>query len=204
MSISQKLLCGAGSDTNCGQSSRHTYFWRDEEVLRRRLFAGGPDHNVKHSPFIYRIHSLGNETQTDTDIHLKKTKKTKLTPAAFLSAAPFRSTSHRAVIYTVNKSIIKNKVYLVDLIHHSEGAAVQLLQGHQIKHGGDAALSSALMVRRELVKLRAAVELHTNANPVLVVFLLKESTTANMKQFHRKRFESRQKSSNQQGLCKIF
>ena len=62
--------------------------------------------------------------------------------------------------------------YLVDLVHHPEGAAVELLQGHEVQHGGDAALSSALMVRRQLVELSAAVELHTDSDPILVVLLL--------------------------------
>jgi len=42
----------------------NTYLWRDEEVLRNCLFASCPDHNVKDSPFIYRIHSLKTEIFT--------------------------------------------------------------------------------------------------------------------------------------------
>lgn len=64
------------------------------------------------------------------------------------------------------------KNYLIDLIHHSEGTAVELLQGHEVKHGGDAALSSTLMVRRQLVELGGGVKLHPDADPVLVVLLL--------------------------------
>lgn len=62
--------------------------------------------------------------------------------------------------------------YLVDLIHHSEGAAVELLQGHEVEHGGDAALPPALMVRRQLVELGVAVELHPNSDSILVILLL--------------------------------
>lgn len=105
-------------------------------------------------------------------------------------------TSGCSLYYKQNRDIIKLKTHLVDLIHHSEGAAVKLLQGHQIKHGGNAALSSALMVRCELMELRAAVELHTNANPVLVVFLLKESRTVNVILFNQNGIKSSQHSSN--------
>lgn len=62
--------------------------------------------------------------------------------------------------------------YLVDLIHHSEGAAVELLQGHEVEHCGDAALSSALMVGGQLVELSAAVELHSNSDPIFVILFL--------------------------------
>lgn len=62
--------------------------------------------------------------------------------------------------------------YLVDLVHHSERAAVELLQGHQIEHGGDAALSSTLVVRRQLVELSVAVKLDSYSDSVLVVLLL--------------------------------
>lgn len=65
--------------------------------------------------------------------------------------------------------------YLVDLIHHPEGAAVKLLQGHEVEHGGDAALSATLMVRRQLVQLRVAVKLHSDTDPVLIVLLLRET-----------------------------
>lgn len=63
--------------------------------------------------------------------------------------------------------------YLVDLVHHSEGAAVELLQGHEVEHCGDAALSSALMVGRQLVELSAAVKLHPDSDPILVILLLR-------------------------------
>lgn len=66
----------------------------------------------------------------------------------------------------------RERNYLVDLIHHSEGAAVELLQGHEVQHGGDTALSSTLMIGGQLVKLSAAVELDPNADPILVIFLL--------------------------------
>lgn len=65
--------------------------------------------------------------------------------------------------------------YLVDLIHHPEGAAVELLQGHEVEHGGDAALSATLMVWRQLVQLRVAVKLDPDTDPVLVVLLLRET-----------------------------
>lgn len=64
--------------------------------------------------------------------------------------------------------------HLVDLIHHPEGTAVELLQGHEVQHGGDASLPATLMVRRQLVELRVAVKLHTDADPVLVVLLLRQ------------------------------
>lgn len=67
---------------------------------------------------------------------------------------------------------MRGKHYLVDLVHHSEGAAVELLQGHEVEHCGDAALSSTLMVGRQLVELSAAVKLHPNSNPILVILLL--------------------------------
>lgn len=63
-------------------------------------------------------------------------------------------------------------VYLVDLVHHPEGTAVELLQRHEVQHGGDAALSSALMERRQLVQLSVAVKLHPDSDSVLVVILL--------------------------------
>lgn len=62
--------------------------------------------------------------------------------------------------------------HLVDLIHHPEGAAVEFLQGHEVEHGGDAALSATLMVCRQLMQLRVAVELDSDSDPVLVVLLL--------------------------------
>ena len=65
---------------------------------------------------------------------------------------------------------------LVDLVHHPEGAAVQLLQGHEVEHGGDTAFSPALVVGRELMQLRAVVELHPDANPILIVLLLSTHT----------------------------
>ncbi len=68
-------------------------------------------------------------------------------------------------------------VHLVDLVHHSEGAAVELLQGHEVQHGGHAALSSALMVRRQLVQLRAAAKLHSDPDAVLIILLLKHIYT---------------------------
>ncbi len=68
-------------------------------------------------------------------------------------------------------------VHLVDLVHHSEGAAVELLQGHEVQHGGHAALSSALMVRRQLVQLRAAAKLHSDPDTVLIILLLKHIYT---------------------------
>lgn len=61
---------------------------------------------------------------------------------------------------------------LVDLIDHSEGAAVELLQGHEVQHGRDAALTAALMVRSELMKLSAAAELHTDTDPIFIILLL--------------------------------
>lgn len=61
---------------------------------------------------------------------------------------------------------------LVDLVHHSEGAAVELLQGHEVKHCGDTALAPALMVGRQLVELSVAVKLHPNADPILIILLL--------------------------------
>ena len=76
------------------------------------------------------------------------------------------------------------KAHLVDLIHHSEGAAVELLQGHEVEHGGDAALSSALMVGGQLVELSAAVELHPDSDPVLVVLLLQRKTGEIIKTFY--------------------
>lgn len=65
--------------------------------------------------------------------------------------------------------------HLVDLVHHPEGTAVELLQGHEIEHGGDAALSSALAGRRQLVQVSVAVKLHLDSDSVLVVILLEES-----------------------------
>lgn len=62
--------------------------------------------------------------------------------------------------------------YLVDLVHHSEWAAVELLQGHEVEHCGYAALSSALMVGRQLVELSAAVKLDADSDPILVILLL--------------------------------
>lgn len=62
---------------------------------------------------------------------------------------------------------------LVNLIHHSEGAEVELLQGHEVKHRGDAAFSSTLMVGCQLMKLCAAVKLHPNSYPILVILFLK-------------------------------
>lgn len=62
--------------------------------------------------------------------------------------------------------------YLVDLIHHSEGAVVELLQGHEVKHRGDAALSSTLVVRRQLMEVSVAVKLDPNSDSVLVILLL--------------------------------
>lgn len=62
--------------------------------------------------------------------------------------------------------------YLVDLIYDSEGAAVELLQGHEVQYCGDTALSSALMVGRQLMERTAVVKLHPNANPILVILLL--------------------------------
>lgn len=73
-----------------------------------------------------------------------------------------------------HRSRIKTWAHLVDLIHHSKGAAVELLQGHEVKHCGDAALSSTLMVRRQLVELSAAVELDPDADPILVILLLQK------------------------------
>lgn len=70
------------------------------------------------------------------------------------------------------ETVCKN--YLIDLIHHSEGTAVELLQSHEVKHGGDTALSSTLMVRRQLVELGGGVKLHPDADPVLVVLLLRQ------------------------------
>lgn len=64
--------------------------------------------------------------------------------------------------------------YLVDLVHHSEGTAVELLQRHEVEHGGDAALSSALVVRRQLVQVSVAMKLHPDSDSVLVVILLEE------------------------------
>ena len=61
---------------------------------------------------------------------------------------------------------------LVDLVHHPEGTAVELLQRHEVEHGGDAALASALVVRRQLVQLSVAVKLHPDSDSVLVVVLL--------------------------------
>lgn len=62
--------------------------------------------------------------------------------------------------------------HLVDLIHHPEGAAVEFLQGHEVEHGGDAALPATLMVCRQLVELRVAVKLDSDADAVLVILLL--------------------------------
>lgn len=73
--------------------------------------------------------------------------------------------------------------YLIDLVHNSEGAAIELLQGHEVEHRGDAALSSALVVRRELVELSAAVELHPNSDPILVILLLQRKTAFSRKTF---------------------
>lgn len=64
-------------------------------------------------------------------------------------------------------------VHLVDLVHHSEGAAVELLQSHEVQHGGHAALSSALMVRRQLMQLRATAKLHSDTDAILIILLLK-------------------------------
>lgn len=72
---------------------------------------------------------------------------------------------------------MRERNYLVDLVHHSEGAAVELLQGHEVEHCGDAALSSALMIGSQLVELSAAVKLHPNADPVLVILLLQPDSS---------------------------
>ena len=69
--------------------------------------------------------------------------------------------------------------HLVDLVHHPEGAAVELLQGHEVEHGGDAALAPALVVCCQLVQLRAVMELHPDADPVLIVLLLHTDTHRN-------------------------
>lgn len=61
---------------------------------------------------------------------------------------------------------------LVDLIHHPEGAAVQLLQGHEVEHGGHTALAPALVVGCQLMQLGAVVELDPDADAVLIVLLL--------------------------------
>ena len=68
---------------------------------------------------------------------------------------------------------------LVDLVHHPEGAAVELLQGHEVEHGGDAALPPALVVRRQLMQLCAVVELHPDADPILIVLFLYTHTQTN-------------------------
>lgn len=70
------------------------------------------------------------------------------------------------------KVVCVSRSYLVDLVHHPEGAAVELLQGHEVEHCGDAALSSTLMVSRQLVELSAAVKLHPNTDSIFVIFLL--------------------------------
>lgn len=69
--------------------------------------------------------------------------------------------------------VLKCVFYLVDLIHHPEGAAVQLLQGHEVQHGGDTALPSALVVDGQLVKLRAAVKLDPDSDSVFVILFLR-------------------------------
>ena len=68
--------------------------------------------------------------------------------------------------------------HLVDLIHHSEWTAVELLQGHEVEHCGDTALSSALMVGRQLVELSAAVKLHPNTDPIFVILLLQRTNSS--------------------------
>lgn len=62
--------------------------------------------------------------------------------------------------------------YLVDLIHHPKGAAVELLQGHEVEHSGDAALAATLMVWRQLMELRVAVKLDPDSDSIFVVLLL--------------------------------
>lgn len=61
---------------------------------------------------------------------------------------------------------------LVDLVHHSEGTAVELLQGHEVEHCGDTALPSTLVVCCELMELRAATEFHPDTDPVFIILLL--------------------------------
>lgn len=68
--------------------------------------------------------------------------------------------------------------HLIDLINHAEGTAVELLQRHQVQHGGHTALTPALVVRRQLVQLCAAAELDADPDAVLVIVLLRNVHTA--------------------------
>lgn len=63
--------------------------------------------------------------------------------------------------------------YLVYLVHHTKRAAVQLLQGHEVEHGGDTALPTALVVCSQFMELRAAAELHSDTDPIFIIFLLR-------------------------------
>lgn len=62
--------------------------------------------------------------------------------------------------------------HLIDFIDDSERTPIQLLQSHQVQHGGDASLAAALVVRRQLVQLRAAAKLDADSNSVFIIVLL--------------------------------
>lgn len=65
------------SSVSCSYLTSHsgggnnTHFGRDEEVLGCCLFAGRTDDDVKHSPLVYRIHSLHTE---EGEAHLQPHK----------------------------------------------------------------------------------------------------------------------------------
>lgn len=81
---------------------------------------------------------------------------------------------------------VRETRHLVDLVHHSERTAVELLQGHEVKHRGDAALPSTLMVGRQFVELSAAVKLHSNSYPIFVILFLQWIDRSNIRSIHRR------------------
>lgn len=105
------------------------------------------------------------------------------TRLSFTGSIPYTST-HISALTSFLRSHFKPDVlvllsivcarYLIDLVDHSEGTAVELLQCHQVQHGGHAAFPTALMVRGELVQLCATAKLHTDADAVLIILLLFE------------------------------
>ena len=72
----------------------------------------------------------------------------------------------------VQSTLLSAYMYLVDLVHDSEGAGGDALQSHQVEHGGYTPLSPTLPLGIEGLKLLRVTKLDQNLHRVLAEVIL--------------------------------